>query len=66
MYGDYGKTDGIYRQMLSYIEENGLEIIGNAYEEYLLDELAESDPESFVMQVMIQVGPKKATVNSPP
>lgn len=61
MYGDYGKTDGIYRQMLSYIEENGLEIIGNAYEEYLLDELAES----FVMQVMIQVGPKKAIVNSP-
>ena len=47
--------------MLSYIEENGLEIIGNAYEEYLLDELAES----FVMQVMIQVGPKKAIVNSP-
>ena len=42
--------------MLQMIEENGMEIIGSAYEEYLLDELTESDPARFVMRVMIQVG----------
>ena len=55
VYGDYGKTDGIYRELFSFIKEKGLKIFGNAYEEYLLDELAESNPESFVMRVMVQV-----------
>lgn len=53
--GDYGSTDHIYKDMLSFIKENKLNIIGNAYEEYLLDELAESDPKNFVMRIMIQV-----------
>ena len=56
VYGDYGNTEDIYRRMLPMIEENGMEIIGSAYEEYLLDELSESDPARFVMRVMIQVG----------
>ena len=33
-----------------------MKIVGNAYEEYLIDELAEGDPDRFVMRVMIQVG----------
>lgn len=55
MHGDYENTDQVYKEMISYIEENGLKIVGNAYEEYLLDELAESDPNNFVMKVMIQI-----------
>ena len=32
-----------------------MRIAGNAYEEYLLDELAESDPANFIMRIMIRV-----------
>lgn len=55
VHGDYGETDGIYKNLLSFTEAQGLDIIGNAYEEYLLDELAESDPNRFIMRVMIGV-----------
>ena len=55
VHGDYGNTDDIYRDLLAFIKESRLKIAGNAYEEYLLDELAESDPDNFVMRVMIQV-----------
>ena len=44
-----------YKKLLSFIKENSLQIIGNAYEEYLLDELSESHPRRFVMKIMIQV-----------
>mgnify|MGYP002426225699 FL=1 len=55
VHGDYGNTDHIYGAMLSFIKENGMRIAGNAYEEYLLDELAESDPANFIMRIMIRV-----------
>lgn len=54
VHGDYGNTEHIYGELLSFIDEKGLKIAGNAYEEYLLDELAESDPDKFVMRIMIQ------------
>lgn len=59
VHGDYGETNDVYRDLLSFIEENNLQIAGNAYEEYLLDELAESDSQNFVMQVLVQVEPVK-------
>ncbi len=52
--GSGGDTDDIYRDMTTFIEK--MKIVGNAYEEYLIDELAEGDPDRFVMRVMIQVG----------
>ena len=55
VHGDYGNTDHIYGALLSFIKENGMRIAGNAYEEYLLDELAESDPANFIMRIMIRV-----------
>lgn len=55
VHGDYGATDDIYKDMLAFIAQNGLRVAGDAYEEYLLDELAESDPDKFVMRVMIGV-----------
>ena len=54
--GSGGDTDDIYRDMAAFIEKKKMKIVGNAYEEYLLDELAEGDPDRFVMRVMIQVG----------
>ena len=54
--GDCENTDDIYKKLLSFIKENGMKIIGNAYEEYLLDELAQNDSNKFVMRIMIQVG----------
>ncbi len=53
--GDYGNTDSVYKDMLAFIAEKGMKVAGNAYEEYLLDELAESDPSNFIMKIMIQV-----------
>ncbi len=53
--GDCEKPNIIYKKMLTFIEENGMKIAGNAYEEYLLDELAENDSGKFVMKIMLQV-----------
>lgn len=35
------------------MESQGFSIVENTYEEYLLDELAERDPNRFIMRVMI-------------
>lgn len=43
MYADYGETDSLYQELLRYIAENGLGIAGNAYEEYLIDEITEKN-----------------------
>ncbi len=55
--GAYANVGEAYSRILSYIKEARLQIIGNAYEEYLLDELAESHPERFVVRIMVQVFP---------
>lgn len=54
--GNCENMGGIYRELLSFIDESGRRVIGNAYEEYLLDELAGSDPNKFVMKIMIRIG----------
>ncbi len=53
--GAYANVGEAYSRILSYIKEARLQIVGNAYEEYLLDELAESHPERFVVRIMVQV-----------
>lgn len=55
MYADYGETDPLYHKLLHYIEENALRIEGNAYEEYLFDEIAEKDSENYLLQIAIQI-----------
>ena len=52
---DYGHTDTLYQQILSYIEEHGLQICGNAYEEFLIDEISESNPDAYLLQISVQV-----------
>lgn len=55
MYADYGETDPLYQELLQYIEKNRLEIAGNAYEEYLIDEIAEKNSGNYLLQIAIQI-----------
>lgn len=54
-YADFGQTACLYHKLLYYIEENQLKISGNAYEEYLIDEIAEADPSHYKLQIAIQI-----------
>lgn len=53
--GDYANVGDAYSRILSFIKESHMQIVGNAYEEYLLDELTGSNPSQFVMKIMVQV-----------
>ncbi len=53
--GGYGQHDTLYQRLLEYIDENGLEICGGAYEEYPLNEVSITDDENYLMRVMITV-----------
>ena len=54
-YCDYNKTEKLYQKMLDGLVENGYEIDGDAYEEYIIDEVAEKNPEKYLVKVMIKV-----------
>lgn len=51
----YENTHLIYRKILEYINENNLTIIGYAYEDVLLDEVAVKDINEYVIKVSIQI-----------
>lgn len=55
----YHSSELIYQRMWDYIEKEGLTIAGDAYEEFLLDEIAVKAPENYLLQVSMQVKPKK-------
>lgn len=55
IYADYGHPGLLYESMFSYISKHHLEICGNAYEEYLIDEIAEKNPDRYLLQILIQV-----------
>lgn len=54
--GDYGNTNYIYTDLVKYVEDNALETIGDVYEEYLIDELSEKNPDNFLMRVCVKIG----------
>lgn len=54
-FADYGHPGPLYEKMFSYISDHKLEICGNSYEEYLLDEIAEENPERYLLQIVIHV-----------
>lgn len=57
--GGYGDIDSLVKRLLSYIEENGYEMCGNAYEEYPLGEFCIADGMNYLIRVMITVRQKK-------
>jgi DNA-binding transcriptional MerR regulator len=54
----YGQSDALYKRMLDFIDKNGFEICGNAYEEYPLNEVCVADDTNYLMRVMIAVREK--------
>jgi DNA-binding transcriptional MerR regulator len=53
--GSYGKSDELYKRLMAYLGENGLEICGPAYEMYLLNEISMVRPEDYLMKISITV-----------
>jgi len=53
--GGYGQNTELYERMLEYIETNGFEICGPAYEEYPLNEVCVANEDDYLMRVMITV-----------
>ena len=53
--GGYGQCGELYGRMLDYIDRNGFAICGNTFEEYPLNEICISDPDNYLIRVMITV-----------
>jgi len=56
--GGYGRSNELYNRMIDFINKNGFEICGDAYEEYPLNEVCVSNDANFLMRVMITVREK--------
>jgi len=57
--GGYGQSDELYKRVIDYIDKNGFEICGPAYEEYPLNEICVPQQENYLMRLMITVREKK-------
>lgn len=53
--GDYGTTDFVYGELLQYAKTHKLTLVGNVYEEYLIDELSEKNPNDYVLKIFVRV-----------
>ena len=58
MRGGYDQGDALYRRLVDYIEYNGFEICGPAFEEYPLNEVCVTETENYLMRVLITVREK--------
>lgn len=56
--GHYGNTEAIYRKLIDYLKQNGYEIDGPAYEEYILDEVLRQDQDQFLIVITVPVRKK--------
>ncbi|MEK3793388.1 MerR family transcriptional regulator [Paenibacillus sp. FSL R7-0204] len=52
---DYEDTEKIYPQIFDYIDKNHYVIKGDAYEEFLLDEIVMKRPEDYLVRVMVHI-----------
>ncbi|TKH44640.1 hypothetical protein C1I60_09210 [Paenibacillus terrae] len=52
---DYGDTEKIYPQIFDYIEKNHYSIKGNAYENYMQDEIVLQHAEDYLVRVMVHI-----------
>jgi len=53
--GYYGQSRELYKRLMAYIENNGLEICGPAFETYPLNEISITDPYAYLMRISISV-----------
>lgn len=53
--GDYGNVKDFYDKMLDYVNKNNLCPQGFFYEEYLIDELSEKNPDNFIFKVGVKI-----------
>jgi DNA-binding transcriptional MerR regulator len=56
--GNYGDSDALYRHIFAYIDENGFELCGPAYEEYLLNEISIQNPKRYLLRISVTVRQK--------
>jgi hypothetical protein len=56
----YGQNTDLYDRMTAYIDENGYEICGPAYEEYPLNEISVLEEKDYLMRVSITVREKQS------
>ncbi|MCA1296355.1 MerR family transcriptional regulator [Paenibacillus sp. alder61] len=52
---DYGDTDKIYAQIFKYIKEKQYVIMGDAYEDYMQDEIVLQHAEDYLVRVMVHI-----------
>ena len=57
--GGYGQGGDLYNKIIEFIDMNGFEICGEAFEEYPLNELCVSNDSNYLIRVMITVREKK-------
>lgn len=51
----YGASAPLYERLILFIQDNGLRICGDSYEEHLLNELCIVDPSDYLMRIQIPV-----------
>jgi len=54
-FGPYDKTESVYRALDKYIEQGGLQIIGNPWEIYVTDPMIEPDTAKWETQILFPV-----------
>ncbi len=54
-HGDYGMLDSMYDKMLRWIRKKGYAARSDAYEEYVLNEMALANPDSYLTRIAIQI-----------
>ena len=58
--GGYGQGGELYARLIDYINNNGYEICGDAYEEYPLNEVCITDSNNYLIRLMITVREKNS------
>lgn len=53
--GYYDKTYALYEKMMDYIDKEGFKVIGDAYEEVLIDEVSVKEKEDYILKISILI-----------
>ena len=57
--GGFGAGAELHERLFAYIDTNGFEVCGPAYEEYPLNEISICDDNNYLMRIMITVQKNK-------